>query len=399
MKFPKKTLDDLTDLKGKIVLTRVDFNVPLDSSQGVTDSTRLEAAAPTIKRIIELGGIPLLMSHMGRPAGQVVEELRLAPVVEPLSRLLGCPVKAARDTVGESARQMIDSLQPGEVGLLENLRFHSEEKQNDREFSRELASLGDLYLNDAFGTAHRAHASITGVTEFLSPAVGGYLIEAEFEKLTEVRDNPERPLMVLLGGAKLADKLPVIKHFLEQAEVVMVGGAMAYTFALARGNSVGESRVEPDFVDEARDILENRDRFKGELLLPVDNLILDTTSDGQRIKTTTTDSIDEGWEGMDIGPKTVEKFCQQLESAGTVFWNGPFGAFDYDERFARGTRKIAEKLAGLEAKVVVGGGDSASAVKQSGFADQLYHISTGGGASLQLVRGVELPGFKVLDDK
>ncbi len=398
MKFPKKTVDDLSDLKGKKALVRVDFNVPLDDDGQVGDTTRLEAAVPTISRLLEAGAIPVLMSHLGRPGGKVVEEYRLAPVAAPLAELLDCEVRTADDTVGESARQMVSELETGQVGLLENLRFQSGEKDNDSEFASQLAEFGDLFVSDAFGTAHRAHASMTGVPEHLRPAVGGYLLKSEFEKLTEARDNPERPFVALLGGAKISDKLPVIEHFLEKADVVLVGGAMAYTFAVARGGEVGASMVEPDFIDEARRILENRDNYRGELVLPVDNVVMNTDSEELETRVTKTDEIADGWEGMDIGPRTLEMFLTRMRVAKMVFWNGPFGAFDYAPEFAQGTVKIAEELAGLDARVIVGGGDSASAVKNAGFADDFYHVSTGGGASLELVRGEELPGIEILDD-
>ncbi len=398
MEFPKKTVSELTDLTGKRVLVRVDFNVPLDANGGVTDTTRLEAAVPTISKLLEAEAIPVLMSHLGRPGGEVNEELRLKPVVEPLSKLLDCKVKAASDTVGSAARQMVSALDSGEVGLLENLRFQSGEKANDSEFARQLAQFGEVYVSDAFGTAHRAHASMTGVPEFLRPAVGGELLREEYERLTEVRDDPARPFMALLGGAKVSDKLEVIEHFLQKADVVLVGGAMAYTFSLAQGGEVGESLVEPDFLEEARRILESRGDYRGELVLPEDNVIMDTTSEELKTQTTKTDAIPEGWEGMDIGPRTRQKFIEHLQEAKMVFWNGPMGAFEMPE-FAEGTAEVARSLAELKARVIVGGGDSAAAIKQSGYETEFHHISTGGGASLQLVQGEDLPGVEILDDK
>ncbi len=399
MKFPKKTVDDLFELEGKKVLVRVDFNVPLDDHGRVTDATRLQAAVPTISHLLEAGAIPVLMSHLGRPGGEVVEEYRLQPVVEPLENLLDCKVLTATDTVNSSAEAMVSELEVGQVGLLENLRFQPGEKANDSQFAEQLARFGDLFVSDAFGTAHRAHASMTGVAEHLRPAVGGYLLEREFEKLTEARDNPERPFVALLGGAKISDKLPVIEHFLEKADIVLVGGAMAYTFAVARGGDVGESMVEPDFVDEARRILENRDSYRGELVLPVDNVVMNTESEKLETRVTKTDEIAPGWEGMDIGPRTLEMFLTRLRVANLVFWNGPFGAFDYAPEFAEGTTRVAQELAGLDARVIVGGGDSASAVEMAGFTDDFYHVSTGGGASLELVRGQKLPGIEILDDR
>jgi 3-phosphoglycerate kinase len=399
MTFPAKTIYNLEDIAGKKALVRVDFNVPLDEDNKVSDDTRLRAALPTIKYLLEQGAIPVLMSHLGRPGGEVVEDLRLAPVVEPLQELLGgIKVKAATDTVGDSARDMVDSLETGEVGLLENLRFDPGEKACDSEFSRKLAAFGDFYVSDAFGTAHRTHASMTGVTEFLRPAVAGDLLTNEYKVLSEVRDNPDRPFVVLLGGAKVSDKLAVIERFLQQADKVLIGGAMAYTFGLARGEDVGDSLVEPDFVDEAKRLLDNRDSYNGELVLPLDTVIVSSDDVNSETKTVPAGEIPDGWEGMDIGPETCKLFASELSDASMVFWNGPMGVFEM-EQFASGTNHLAETLAEIDGKVVVGGGDSVSAVNKAGVQDKFYHISTGGGASLALVRGEELPGIAALDKR
>ena len=398
MAFPKKTIHDLGDLEGKKVLTRVDFNVPVDSSGNVTDQTRLKAAEPTIKYLLDKGAIPVLMSHLGRPGGEVAAEFSLKPVVEPLQELLGGTVRIASDIVGDSARSMVHELKPGEVGLLENLRFDPGEKSCDKDFARRLAEFGDVYVNDAFGTSHRSHASITGVPQFLQPAVAGELLIAEYEVLSLVRDNPERPFMVLLGGAKISDKLAVIERFLQTADKVLVGGAMAYTFALAQGESVGDSLVEPDFVDEAKRILKNRDSYRGELLLPLDNVIVSSDDINSETRVVGTGEIPDGWEGMDIGPETREIFGRELSEAAMVFWNGPMGVFEM-EQFAQGTNSLATGLASIDGKVVVGGGDSVAAVNKAGVEDDFYHISTGGGASLELVRGVDLPGIVSLNDR
>lgn len=398
MPFPKKSLHDLTDLEGKKVLTRVDFNVPLDEDGSVADATRLEAARPTLRHLLDGGAIPVLMSHLGRPGGEIVEGLRLNPVVEPLSDMLGCPVRKANEIVGEEARSMVSSLKPGEVGLLENLRFDPGERDCDRDFSRRLAEHGDRYVNDAFGTSHRAHASISGVPEFLRPAVAGELLLKEYEVLSRVRDAPERPFVALLGGAKISDKLPVIERFLRTADSVLIGGAMAYTFMLAEDGRVGESLVEPDFREDARRILENREDFRGELVLPVDVVI--TRVDGEETQTRVVPygDIPEGWEGMDIGPETRSSFESVLRRAAMVFWNGPLGVFERDP-FAEGTNHIINTLRDGEARVIVGGGDSASAINRAGATGAFEHVSTGGGASLELVRGASLPGIEALDDR
>lgn len=398
MRFPRKTVEDLSDLEGKKILIRNDFNVPLDEDKNVTDSTRLEAAEPTINYLLERGAVPVLMSHLGRPGGEVDPELSLKPVVEPLAEILGAEVKFAGDTVGSGARKMVDNLAAGEVGLLENLRFDAGEKSCADDFSKKLADLADVYVNDAFGACHRAHASMAGVPKFLSPAVAGKLVAREFEVLTEVRDNPDRPFVALLGGAKVSDKLQVIEKLLNQAENVLVGGAMAYTFMLARGGDVGDSLVEPDFVDEARQILDNQDSYRGELVLPVDNVIVEADDPDGETRVVDSGEIPGGFEGMDIGPETREIFADKLSGAEMVFWNGPMGVFEIPQ-FAEGTEAVARTLAGIDGRVVVGGGDSVAAINQLGLAEKFYHVSTGGGASLTLVEGSQLPAVSALDER
>ncbi|MGM0381309.1 MAG: phosphoglycerate kinase [bacterium] len=398
MQFPRRTIDDLSEIDGKKILIRNDFNVPLDADKNVTDKTRLEAAEPTISYLLEKGAILVLMSHLGRPGGEVDPDLSLQPVVEPLGEILGAEVKFAGDTVGSGAREMLDNISAGEVGLLENLRFDPGEKSCGDDFSRQLAELADVYVNDAFGACHRAHASMAGVPKYLQPAVAGKLVAREYEVLTEVRDNPDRPFVALLGGAKVSDKLQVIEKLLSQAEQVLVGGAMAYTFMLARGGDVGESLVEEEFVDDARRILDNRDSYRGELVLPEDNVIVDASDPEGEVCVTGAGDFPQGFEGMDIGPKTREKFASYLQEAEMVFWNGPMGVFEM-EQFAEGTEAVARALARINGRVIVGGGDSVSAINKLGLADEFYHVSTGGGASLTLVEGSELPAVSVLDER
>ncbi len=398
MRFPRKTVDDLSELEGKKILIRNDFNVPLDENKKVTDRTRLEAAEPTISYLLEQGAIPVLMSHLGRPAGEIDPELSLQPVVEPLAEILGVEVQFAADTVGDGARQMVENLTAGQVGLLENLRFDPGEKACGDDFSRRLADLADVYVNDAFGACHRAHASMAGVPKFLKPAVAGKLVAREYEVLTEVRDNPDRPFVALLGGAKVSDKLQVIEKLLERADRVLVGGAMAYTFMLAEGGQVGESLVEPDFVAEASRILENRDSYRGELILPEDNVIVSADNPDGETSLAEAGEFPDGFEGMDIGPETRKEFASHLEEAQMVFWNGPMGVFEI-QQFAAGTEEVAEVLAGIEGRVVVGGGDSVAAINKLGLADKFYHVSTGGGASLTLVEGSQLPAVSALDER
>ena len=399
----KLTVRDL-ELGGKRVLMRVDFNVPLEGGK-VRDDTRIRAALPTINYVLEKGGRLILMSHLGRPKGKVVPELSLKPVAERLSELLGKPVKMAPDCVGPEVERMVGELREGEVLLLENLRFHPEEEKNDPEFSKKLAALGDLYVNDAFGTAHRAHASTEGVTHYFSQCAAGFLMEKELKFLGMVLESPERPFVAILGGAKVSDKIGVIRNLLDKVDSLLLGGGMAYTFFKAKGWEVGRSLLEEDKVGLASELMEEADRKGVKLLLPVDNVVTDFLDfEGRRFGRTQvvpSDGIPSDWEGVDIGPRTAEAFREEVLRAKAVFWNGPMGVFEIDE-FAKGTEEVAKALAEATRKgtiTVVGGGDSAAAVKKAGLEDEVSHVSTGGGASLEFVEGKELPGVRALTDK
>ncbi len=396
----KKTLADLTDLAGKRVLVRVDFNVPLDESQNITDDTRIRAALPTIQDLQQKGAKVILCSHMGRPKGQVKAELRLTPVAKRLSELLGQDVTQCDDCVGESVKATVDGLQNGRVALLENLRFHAEEEANDPEFTQQLAANADLYVNDAFGTAHRAHASTEGVTKYLSPCVAGYLIEKELKFLQNAIENPQRPLAAIVGGSKVSSKIGVIETLLEKVDKLFIGGGMIFTFYKARGLSVGKSLVEEDKLDLAK-TLEAKAKERGvELLLPTDVVVADNFAPDANAQTVSVEAIPDGWMGLDIGPDAVEKFKAALADCKSVIWNGPMGVFEFD-KFAAGTEAIARTLADLTgqgATTIIGGGDSVAAVEKVGVADRMSHISTGGGASLELLEGKELPGIVALDD-
>lgn len=387
------------DLSGRRVLTRVDFNVPLRSG-AITDDIRIRRALPTIRRIIDSGGIAVLMSHMGRPKGQVVEELRMLPAARRLSELLGREVSVAPDCVGDQAEAVVGAMGAGDAALLENLRFHSGETKNDASFAAALARLGDLYVNDAFGTAHRAHASTVGVTAHFETRAMGYLMESEVTNLTRVTDNPERPFLAILGGAKVSDKIGVIENLMSKVDGFLVGGGMAFTFLKARGARVGDSLVEEDRLDTARALLARAEAEGKEFLLPVDVVATADPSEAGATRILPADSIEEGWKGLDIGRQTARAFVGRLETARTVVWNGPMGVFE-DARFSDGTRLVAEAVAAMTDRgglSVVGGGDSAAAVAQAGVADRITHISTGGGASLEFLEGKELPGLAALSD-
>lgn len=392
----KKTVRDV-DVAGKTVLVRVDFNVPQDKEGNVTDTTRIEAALPTIRYLLERNAKVILMSHLGRPDGKVVEKLRMAPVARELSRLLGQPVKAAPDSVGPDVERMARDLKPGEVLLLENLRFHPEEEANDAGFAKQLASLADLYVNDAFGTAHRAHASTAGVADYL-PAVSGFLMEKELHALGGIVDNPDRPLAAIIGGAKVSTKIKVLQNLLSKVDVLIIGGGMANTFLKAKGYDVGKSLLEEDKVDVARALMDQAQQKGVKLGLPVDVLVAERFEDSAPSKTVDVSDVPAGWMIVDIGPRTVEEFKGLLKPARTMFWNGPMGVFEMP-KFAGGTKAIADILASSNAITVVGGGDSVAAVEQMGYADRMTHISTGGGASLELVEGRTLPGVAALQDK
>ncbi|MCC7103906.1 MAG: phosphoglycerate kinase [Chloroflexi bacterium] len=393
----KRTLRDL-DVRGKTVLVRVDFNVPLDKkTRQVTDDTRLRASLPTIEALQDAGAKIVLMSHLGRPDGQVKPELSLEPVAAELSKLLGQLVELAPDCVGTEVEAAVKRLQPGQVLLLENLRFHAEEEQNASGFIDQLARLGDVYVNDAFGTAHRAHASTTGIATRL-PSAAGLLLERELDVLGRILEDPVRPLVAIIGGAKVSTKLAVLESLIGRVDALLIGGGMANTFLKARGLEIGRSLVENDLVGTARD-LEQRARDRGvKLLLPLDVVVTDRVEVGGSTMSVAADAVPSDRAIVDIGPRAVEQYGEALTGAGTIFWNGPMGVFEIPA-FAAGTRAIAEKLASSGAVTVIGGGESVAAVEQMGLADRMTHISTGGGAALEFLEGRELPGVAALRDR
>jgi 3-phosphoglycerate kinase len=389
----KKTVKDV-DLKDKRVIARVDFNVPLNDQARITDDARIKAALDTVRYILDKGASKLiLMSHLGRPKGEVVESLRMNPVAERLAELSGREVEKLDDCIGNDTKEKIDKTDR-KIVLLENLRFHPEEKKGDEDFARELASLADVYVNDAFGTAHRAHASTTVIAKFL-PSCIGFLIEKEINFLSKAALNPDKPYVAILGGAKVSDKIGVVENLIGKVDKIIIGGAMAYTFIKAKGQSVGSSRIEQDKIGLAKDILGKADLKGVEIVLPCDHIVvqaLDNIASKKEVK-----DIPDGFMGVDIGPESVELFKDKLKDAKTVLWNGPLGIFETKE-FARGTKEIAEFLPGLEATVIVGGGDSAAAAQEFGVKEKLSHVSTGGGASLEFLEGKELPGIAVIPD-
>ena len=392
----KKTIKDI-DLKGKKVLVRCDFNVPLDENQNITDNTRIVAALPTIKYLLENNCSVVLCSHLGRPKGEVKPEFSLKPVAKELSKLLDKEVIMAKDVVGEDATSKAKALQPGQILLLENVRFHREETDNDPEFSQKLASLAEIFVNDAFGAAHRAHSSTVGVASYL-PAVSGLLIEKELQFLGNALNNPERPFVAILGGAKVSDKIGVIDSLLEKVDTLMIGGGMAYTFFKAQGYEVGNSICEVDKLDLAKEAMAKAKERGVKLMLPVDTKVGKEFKPDTESKVVAWTEIPEGWEGFDVGPKTIEMFKEELQKAKTVVWNGPLGLFEFDQ-FAIGTNEIAETLSKIDATTIIGGGDSAAAVRKAGLQDKMTHISTGGGASLEFLEGKKLPGIECLQDK
>lgn len=393
----KKTVRDI-DVTGKKVLVRCDFNVPLDKETGkITDNRRIRAAIPTIEYLIDHNAKVILCSHLGRPKGEFNLKYSLKPVAEELSKLLGKEVKLAKDVIGEDAEKLTSEIKEGEVVLLENVRFHKEEEENDPEFAKKLASFAEIYVNDAFGTAHRAHASTAGVADYL-PAVSGFLIEKELEFLGNALDNPERPFVAILGGAKVSDKIGVIENLLDKVDTLIIGGGMAYTFYKAQGHSIGTSICEEDKIDLANDILNKAKEKNVEILLPIDNHVSAEYSNEAEDKYIDSVEIPEGFMGLDIGPKTIELFKNAIKNAKTVVWNGPLGVTEFS-KFEEGTKAIAEALAETEAVTVIGGGDSAAAVEKFGLADKITHISTGGGASLEFLEGKVLPGIACLNNK
>ena len=398
----KKTVDDI-NVKGQNVLVRCDFNVPLKNGV-ITDENRIIAALPTIKKLIADGGRVILCSHLGKPKGEPKPELSLAPVAKRLSELLGKQIVFAADdnVVGENAKKAVSEMKDGDVVLLQNTRYRAEETKNGEEFSKELGSLADIFVNDAFGTAHRAHCSTVGVVSYVKEAVAGYLIGKELKYLGNAVENPVRPFLTILGGAKVADKLSVIENLLNKADTLIIGGGMAYTFLAAKGYSVGKSLLDTEKIDYCKDMLKKADEKGVKILLPVDCNIADhfpDPIDGEiEVKTVDADKIPEDYEGLDIGPKTAEIFANEVKNAKTVVWNGPMGVFE-NPTLAQGTIAVAKSLAETDAVTIIGGGDSAAAVNTLGFGDKMTHISTGGGASLEFLEGKELPGIAALNDK
>ncbi len=393
----KKTIEDI-DVKGKRVLARCDFNVPLKDGE-ITNDKRIVAALPTIKYLMENGARVILCSHLGRPKGEYKPEFSLAPVAAKLSEYLGVEVKLAEDAevVGENAKAMAAELKDGEVMLLENVRYRKEETKNEENFSKELASLADIFVNDAFGTAHRAHCSTTGVASYL-PAVCGYLIQKEIKFMGGALADPKRPLVAILGGAKVSDKIGVISNLIEKCDTIIIGGGMAYTFMKFLGHSIGDSLLEADWVEKAGEMMKAAEEKGVKFLIPVDNKVGKEYDENTESQIVNSDEIPDGWMGLDIGPKTQEIFADAIKGAGTVIWNGPMGVSEWDN-FAAGTICVAKAVAESGSISVIGGGDSVAAVTKLGFADKMSHISTGGGASLEFLEGKDLPGICALADK
>jgi 3-phosphoglycerate kinase len=404
----KLTIEDLAgDLKGKKVLMRVDFNVPLDEKRIITSDKRISAALPSINFVIEKGGKLILMSHLGRPKGKKAPEFSLDVVAVKLSELLGKPVKFAPDCIGDAVNKMADSLKDGEVMLLENLRFYKEEEANDPEFAKKLASIGEIYINDAFGTAHRAHASTEGVCKYMKKCAAGFLMEKELKFLGQLLNKPAKPFIAILGGAKVSDKIMVIDNLLNIVDGIIIGGGMAYTFLKAKGREIGDSLCEKDKIQTAKDILKKAIDRDIAIYLPIDHVVAKMEKGAPdfmaslkkaEYKEVLVDSIDDGWEGVDIGKNTIIKFSNVISKSKTIFWNGPMGVFEIDQ-FSKGTLGVAQAIADSGAVSVVGGGDSASAVKKLKLADKMTHVSTGGGASMEFMEGVELPGVAALTNK
>lgn len=387
-----RTIRDI-EFTGRRTLVRVDFNVPLDENLKITDDTRIRMAIPTLKHIIDQGGKLIIMSHLGRPKGQPVEKYSLKSLVEHLSQLLGKPVNFAEDCIGEKAQTVVNRLANGEVALLENLRFHKEEEKNDPTFAKALASLGEIFVSDAFGTAHRAHASTAGIADTL-PAYAGFLMEKEINYLGKVTTSPDRPLVAIMGGAKVSDKIQVIENLLEKVDALLIGGGMAFTFLKAQGYNIGKSLCEEDKLDLALKLMEKAKSSGKTFLLPTDVVTATEIKEGTTVKTVSIKDIPADELGLDIGPETINAFAAELKNARTVLWNGPMGVFE-TKPFDVGTRKIAELLTQLKATTVVGGGDSVAAIEQMGAADKVSHVSTGGGACLEFLEGLVLPGIEI----
>ncbi|MCH2024566.1 MAG: phosphoglycerate kinase [Verrucomicrobiales bacterium] len=398
--MPKKTITDVS-LSGRKVLVRCDFNVPLDGEGNITDDTRIVGAVPTIQHLLENEAKIILCSHLGRPGGTRNPEFSLKVVAVRLGELIGRNISFIEDCIGDNVKIEVDKLATGQVLLLENVRFYKEETENDENFSRQLAELTDIYVNDAFGTAHRAHASTAGVASHVDECAMGFLLERELKYLQEELKDPERPFVVILGGKKVSDKIGVIRALLDKADTILIGGAMQYSFRKAQGHSIGESYAVNEDIPIAKDLLEEADRKGVKLILPADSLEADDFSNEANVRNIEPydngGSIRDGWEGLDIGQQAIQDFCEIIKGAGTIVWNGPMGVFEIDA-FSRGTKSVAEAVASSGAISIIGGGDSVTAVKQFGFADQVTFISTGGGASLELLEGKVLPGVDALDD-
>jgi phosphoglycerate kinase len=395
----KLSIDKL-ELKSKRVLVRVDFNVPLDENQNVTDDTRIRASLPTINKIINDGGKAILMSHLGRPKGKPNPRYSLKPAAVRLSEILGKEVKLTHDCIGSDADKIVNEMKNGDVVLLENLRFHVEEEANDENFAKQLAALGEIYVNDAFGSAHRAHASTEGVTQYFKKNASGYLMQKEIEFLSKAVGNPERPYTAILGGAKISGKIDVIKNLMSKVDNLIIGGGMAFTFFKAQGFEIGKSLLEEDRIHVAKEILDESKSKNLKLFLPVDTVIADTFDNNAKTEVVDINSIKQDWQGLDIGPKTIETFSEVIKNSKTVVWNGPMGVFEMD-KFAVGTNAIAKVLAEATENgvvTIVGGGDSAAAISKAGLEDKISHVSTGGGASLEFLEGKILPGVSALSD-
>jgi len=392
----KKTIKDI-DIKGKKVLMRVDFNVPLNQELEIQDDTRIRSALPTIEYAIKEGAKIILMSHLGRPKGKVQESMRLTPVAEKLSELLNKKVTKLDECIGRDVKKVISGMKNGNVALLENLRFHPEEEKNSPEFAKKLASLGQVYVNDAFGTAHRAHASTEGVTKFLDTSVAGFLLGKEIEYFDKALTDPQKPFVAMLGGAKVSDKIMVIENLLDKVDAILIGGGMAYTFMKAEGKEIGDSKLEADKLDIAKSLMEKAFKKGVKIVLPIDHLIADKIDAASNTRVVDA-SIPQNWMAVDIGPKSVDEFKKELRNAKTIIWNGPLGVFEIS-KFSRGTEDIARFIAGLNATTIIGGGDTASAISKFGLENSMSHISTGGGASLEYMEGKLLPGIAALNDK
>ncbi|HPI03779.1 MAG TPA: phosphoglycerate kinase [Candidatus Goldiibacteriota bacterium] len=405
----KLSLSDLneSDLKGKRVFMRVDFNVPLDADRVITSDNRIKAAIPSIKYIIEKGGRLILASHLGRPKGEKKPEFSLDVCAKKLSELIGKDVKFVNDCVGDEVKNAVDAMKDGGILLLENLRFYKQEEKNDADFSKQLAANADIYVNDAFGTAHRAHASTEGMTKFVKKSAAGFLMEKELKFLGEMLENPKKPFIAILGGAKVSDKIMVIENLLSKVDGLIIGGGMAYTFLKAKGREIGDSLCEKDKINTAKEIMKTALDKNVAIYLPIDHIVAKTPKSGEdfmtalksaEYKEVLRDSIDDGWEGVDIGKNTIDKFRNIISKSKTIFWNGPMGVFEV-EQFSKGTLEVGKALAESGAVTVVGGGDSASAIKKLKLSDKMTHVSTGGGASMEFVEGKELPGVAALTNK